>query len=249
MMPDLMQNLQENAENVVGNISSFESMGLVDGPGVRYVVFLQGCPIRCAYCHNPEMWGINEKKTQMTAQALLNKVKRYMVYFKNGGGVTVSGGEPLLQAEFVTEFFKLCKQNNIHTCLDTSGCGNEKEYDKLLDYTDLVLLDVKALAPDDYKNLTGKPIEKFEEFLNVCQKKNKKMWIRQVIVPGYNDTEESVLKLKEFVKKLHNVENVELLPYHTMAKDKYKKLGIKYRLEGVPQMDKKRCKELEKLLK
>lgn len=247
-MADL-KNSQTNAEMVIGNISSFESMGLVDGPGVRYVIFLQGCPLRCAYCHNPETWNINEKKTQMTAQELLNKVKRYMVYFKNGGGVTVSGGEPLLQAKFVTEFFKLCKQNNIHTCLDTSGCGDERDYADLLDYTDLILLDVKAIVPENYQKLTGRAIDKFEKFLDICQEKDKKLWIRQVIIPDYNDTEESVLRLKEFVKNLHNVEKVELLPYHTMATEKYKKLGIKYRLEGVPQMDKKRCKDLEKLLK
>ncbi len=231
---------------VVGNIASFESMGLVDGPGVRYVVFLQGCPLRCLYCHNPEMWVASQQKTQMTPQELVNKILRYKTYLK-GGGVTISGGEPLLQAKFVTEVFKLCKENGIHTCLDTSGFGNAP--DELLQNTDLVILDVKELDPQKYEKLVGQKIEKFNKFLEKCQKMGKKMWLRQVIVPNYNDTEESVLKLKEFAKKLKNIEKIELLPYHDMAKKKYKSLGIDYALKDVPPMDKQRCKELEKLLK
>lgn len=231
---------------MLGNISSFETMGLVDGPGVRFVVFLQGCPLRCAYCHNPEMWNPKEAKIQMTPEELVKKIKRYRVYFKDGGGVTVSGGEPLLQAKFVTEVFKLCKQEGIHTCLDTSGYGDD--YDELLDYCDLIILDVKELNPDKYKNLVGKEIDKFSKFLKTCQEKNKKMWFRQVIVPGYNDTKESVLALKEFADKFSNIEKIELLPYHTMAIKKYKELGIPYRLSEVPAMDKKKCKDLEKYL-
>lgn len=232
--------------NMLGNISSFETMGLVDGPGVRFIVFLQGCPLRCAYCHNPEMWNPKEEKIQMTPEELVKKIKRYRVYFKDGGGVTISGGEPLLQAKFVTEVFKLCKQEGIHTCLDTSGYGDD--YDELLDYCDLIILDVKELNPDKYKNLVGKEIDKFSKFLKTCQEKNKKMWFRQVIVPGYNDTKESVLALKEFADKFSNIEKIELLPYHTMAIKKYKELGIPYRLSEVPAMDKKKCKDLEKYL-
>ena len=231
---------------ITGNINSFETMGLVDGPGVRFVVFMQGCPLRCAYCHNPEMWNAKEAKIQMMPEELLKKVLRYKVYFKNNGGVTVSGGEPLLQAKFVEEFFKLCKQNNIHTCLDTSGFG--ENYETLLDYCDLVILDVKELDANKYEKLVGKKIEKFKKFLQICQEKGKKMWLRQVIVPNYNDTKESVLKLKEFAKDLTNIEKIELLPYHDMAKNKYKKLGLEYRLKDVPPMDKKKCKDLERLL-
>lgn len=231
---------------ITGNINSFETMGLVDGPGVRFVVFMQGCPLRCAYCHNPEMWNAKEAKIQMTPEELLKKVLRYKVYFKNDGGVTVSGGEPLLQAKFVEGFFKLCKQNNIHTCLDTSGFG--ENYETLLDYCDLVILDVKELDANKYERLVGKKIEKFKKFLQICQEKGKKMWLRQVIVPNYNDTKESVLKLKEFAKNLTNIEKIELLPYHDMAKNKYKKLGLEYRLKDVPPMDKKKCKDLERLL-
>ncbi len=233
--------------SVVGNIDSFETMGLVDGPGVRFVVFLQGCPLRCAYCHNPEMWNVNEKKIQMTPEELIEKVKKYQPYFKNGGGITISGGEPLLQAKFVTEGFKLCKENNIHTCLDTSGCGDN--YEELLSYCDLVILDVKAVERNDYKALVGQEIDKFFKFLDVCQRKEKKLWLRQVIVPNYNDTQENVLKLKDFAKNIKNVEKIELLPYHNMAKSKYVKLGIPYKLKDVDNMSKDKCKKLEKLLK
>lgn len=231
---------------MIGNVAGFETMGLVDGPGVRFVVFLQGCPLRCLYCHNPEMWNNDEQKIQILPEELVKKIKRYKPYFKDIGGVTISGGEPLMQAEFVCEVFKLCKENGIHTCLDTSGFG--KDYDKLLSYCDLVILDVKELDAEKYKKLTGKKIDQFFKFVETCQKKNKKLWLRQVIVPGLNDTVENVKKLNEFAKSLSNVEKVELLPYHTMGVEKYKKLGIKYRLDGVQDMDKKECEKLLKYL-
>lgn len=230
---------------ILGNIDSFESMGLVDGPGVRFVVFMQGCPLRCAYCHNPETWS-DEKKIQMTPSDLVKKILKYKPYFGTEGGVTFSGGEPLHQPEFLLEALKECKKNGIHTCLDTSGAG--ENYDEILDYCDLIILDVKELDEEKYKKLTGQNMDWFKNFLKKCQEKHKKMWLRQVIVPEYNDTEESVLKLKDFVSKLHNIEKVELLPYHSMAKEKYKKLGIKYRLENVLDMNKEKCKKLEKLL-
>lgn len=231
---------------MIGNVAGFETMGLVDGPGVRFVVFLQGCPLRCLYCHNPEMWNNDEQKIQISPEELVKKIKRYKPYFKDIGGVTISGGEPLTQAEFVCEVFKLCKENGIHTCLDTSGFG--KDYEKLLSYCDLVILDVKELDAEKYKKLTGKKIDQFFKFVETCQKKNKKLWLRQVIVPGLNDTVENVKKLNEFAKSLSNVEKVELLPYHTMGVEKYKKLGIKYRLDGVQDMDKKACEKLSKYL-
>lgn len=230
---------------ILGNIDSFESMGLVDGPGVRFVVFMQGCPLRCAYCHNPETWS-DEKKIQMTPSDLVKKILKYKPYFGDEGGVTFSGGEPLHQPEFLLEALKECKRNGIHACLDTSGAG--ENYDEILDYCDLIILDVKELDEEKYKKLTGQNMDWFKNFLKKCQEKHKKMWLRQVIAPGYNDTEESVLKLKDFVSKLHNIEKVELLPYHSMAKEKYKKLGIKYRLENVIDMNKEKCKKLEKLL-
>ena len=215
---------------ILGNIDSFESMGLVDGPGVRFVVFMQGCPLRCVYCHNPETWS-DEKKIQMTPSDLVKKILKYKPYFGTEGGVTFSGGEPLHQPEFLLEALKECKKNGIHTCLDTSGAG--ENYDEILDYCDLIILDVKELDEEKYKKLTGQNMDWFKNFLKKCQEKHKKMWLRQVIVPGYNDTEESVLKLKDFVSKLHNIEKVELLPYHSMGKYKWEKLGLKYELEDV----------------
>ncbi len=230
---------------VKGNIDSFETMGLVDGPGVRFVVFMQGCPLRCAYCHNPETWS-DKKKIEMTAEELVKKILKYRPYFGDEGGVTFSGGEPLRQPEFLLEALKECKKQNIHTCLDTSGFG--ENYEEILDYVDLVILDVKAIVPEKYKALTGQAIDKYNKFLETCQEKDKKLWLRQVIVPGYNDTKEDVLKLKAYIKNIKNVEKVELLPYHSMAKEKYKNLGIKYRLDDVVDMDKEKCKQLEKLL-
>ena len=206
---------------------------------------MQGCPLRCAYCHNPETWA-DEKKIEMTAEELVKKVLKYKPYFGDDGGVTFSGGEPLRQPKFLLEALKECKRYGINTCLDTSGAGDE--YDEILDYVDLVILDVKAIDAEKYRALTGQNIERYNRFLATCQKKKKRLWLRQVIVPGYNDTEADILRLKEYIKNIENVERVELLPYHSMAKEKYKKLGIKYRLENVLDMDKEKCKKLEKLL-
>ena len=230
---------------IKGNIDSFETMGLVDGPGVRFVVFMQGCPLRCAYCHNPETW-LDTPKIQMTASDLVKKILKYKVYFGEDGDVTFSGGEPLHQPKFLLEALKACKKENLHTCLDTSGVG--EEYDEILDYCDLVILDVKAIDAEKYRNLTGQSIEKYQKFLKTCQEKEKKLWLRQVIVPNYNDKVEDILKLKKYISNIKNVEKVELLPYHSMAKEKYKNLGIKYRLEEVEDMNKQKCKQLEKLL-
>lgn len=228
-----------------GYINSIETMGLVDGPGIRFVVFMQGCKLRCLYCHNPETWK-KESELEMTANELVKRILRYKNYFGDEGGVTFSGGEPLLQPDFLIEALKLCKQCNIHTCLDTAGVGLG-HYEEILKYTDLVIMDIKALEREDYQNLTGQKIEESLYFLEVCQKLNKKLWIRQVIIPGINDTEEYVLKLKSFVSKLKNVEKVEFLPYETLGIPKYEKLKIPYRLNGVSPMDTKRCQELYSL--
>ena len=234
-------------EQTVGRINSEESMGLVDGPGIRYVVFFQGCELRCLYCHNPETWAIDGKSKQTTAQSLVRKIKRFKSYFGEDGGVTFSGGEPLLQPNFLLECLKLCKKEDINTALDTAGVGFG-DYDEILDYTDLVILDIKAVKEKDYKKITGQIMTKFKKFLAKCQEKNKRLWIRQVIVPGINDTKENILELKEFIATLQNVEKVELLPYKTIGVHKYKDLKLKYRLEGVEDMDEKCCKKLEKIL-
>ena len=230
---------------MIGNINSIDTMGLVDGPGIRVVVFLKGCTLRCKFCHNPEMWN-NDIKEKWTPEELVKYILKFKNYFKNNGGVTFSGGEPLNQPDFLLECLKLLKQNNIHTCLDTAGVG--EKYDEILDYIDLVIWDIKALDKEKYKELTGRDIEISLEFLKTCQKKNKKMWIRQVIIPGYNDNIEYILEVKEFIKNLKNIEKVELLPYHTMGITKYRELNITYRLEGTPDMDKEKCNELQKIL-
>lgn len=232
---------------IAGKVSKIETMGLVDGPGVRTVVFLQGCPLRCLYCHNPEMQETFGKSDSYQAKDIVKIVKRYLPYYKKEGGVTFSGGEPLLQKEFLLETLKECKKEGINTCLDTSGIGSG--YEEILDYVDLVILDVKACDKKLYNYITGGDFSLFLKFLETCQRKGKKMWLRQVIVPGINDNEESVKTLKKFASSLKNIQRIELLPYHSMAKEKYKQLGRNYPLAKTPEMDKKRCEELEKLLK
>ncbi len=229
-----------------GKITDFESMGSADGPGVRLVLFMAGCKLRCLYCHNPETWTDKDSK-EISPEEVLKKFKKYANYYGEHGGVTFSGGEPLLQSEFLLETIKLLKKNNIHVVIDTAGVASG--YDEILDLVDLVILDVKAVEADEYKFITGRDIDEFKTFLESCIKKCKKLWLRQVIVPGINDDETHVLKLKEFANSVPNVERVELLPYHSMGKMKYEKLGIEYRLGDTPNMDKENLKNLEKLLK
>ena len=229
-----------------GYISSIESMGIHDGPGIRCVVFFGGCPLRCKFCHNPEMWATKESDIYKPNE-LVEKIIRFKPYFGDNGGVTFSGGEPLNQIEFIEEMIDLCKKNNIHTCLDTSGVGSN--YENVLKKVDLVILDIKDYRDKEYEELTGKNIKFYKKFLEDCIRLNKKLWLRQVIVPGMNDNEEYILGLKEYIKNIPNVEKVELLPYHTMALEKYEKLGIDYPLKGIPAMDKRKCEELETLLK
>ncbi|MEG1149943.1 MAG: pyruvate formate-lyase-activating protein [Bacilli bacterium] len=230
-----------------GLIDSFDTMGLVDGPGIRFVVFLRTCPLRCLFCHNPEMWN-NENSLILSTDELINKVTRYLPFYKEGG-ITFSGGEPLNQPDFLLDALKQCQKLNIHTALDTSGVY--KDIDKLIEilkYTDLVILDIKAIDEENYKKITGLNMNKFNEFAKECIKLNKKLWLRQVIIPGINDSEEYIIKLKEYVKQFKNVQKVELLPYHLYGVEKYKKLNIKYPLENTPPMDLKKLEELNHIL-
>lgn len=229
-----------------GRIHSFESMGLVDGPGIRNVVFFQGCPLRCAFCHNPDTWNINGGH-EISSEELIKKILRFKSYFKDNGGVTFSGGEPLMQPEFLIEAAKKCKQHHIHTTLDTSGYGNEK-IDEILKYMDLVLLDIKHVCQDDYKKLTGKSMDKFYEFINHLNNSNCRVWIRHVVVPGITDSIEHIEKLKNIIKVIHNVDKVELLPYHTLGVYKYDKLNYKYKLAGINPMDSAKCLALQELV-
>lgn len=231
---------------VTGKIHSIESLGLVDGPGVRTVVFLQGCKLRCAYCHNPDTWNINAGN-EITSEELIKKILRYKSYFKDSGGVTFSGGEPLLQPEFLLEMLKLCKENDIHTAIDTAGYGFG-DYLEILKYTDLVLLDIKHVDDAGYKSLTGAHKNGLEEFLVSLDKSNTKIWIRHVVVPGITDSKEHILKLNEIIKNIRNVEKIELLPYHTLGVSKYEKLDIKYSLRELPPMDAYKLKILETYL-
>ena len=231
-----------------GYINSIETMGLVDGPGIRVVVFLQGCKLRCIFCHNPETWN-KESKLKVTSKQIVDEIRKYRSYIELGGGVTFSGGEPLFQSEFLLESLKLCKKAGIHTAIDTAGTGYDKNLlDDILKYTDLVILDIKAIDDENYKKITGKSIDEFNCFCEVLNKHQNKLWIRQVIIPTINDTEDYIIKLKKYLKKFNNIEKKELLAYHTMGIEKYDKIGIKYRLENINDMNKKRCKELEKIL-
>lgn len=224
----------------IGKISSIETMGLVDGPGVRTVVFMQGCPLRCKYCHNPETWEIGRPAKEYTPEQLAALILRYKNYMKHGG-VTFSGGEPLLQSQFLSETAVLLKADGIHICLDTSGVISENPADEpgllvLLEQTDLILLDVKASSPAQYKEITGQNMDAFLAFLDLVQHKNKKLWLRTVIVPGINNDSERIAEIQNFAGTVKNVERIEFLPYHTMGIRKYKELGFRYPLEGTPSL-------------
>ncbi len=229
-----------------GSIAQIESMGLVDGPGIRTVVFFNGCKLRCLFCHNPEMFNLGE--FNYTPEELFKKIIRNKPYFKRNGGVTFSGGEPLLQCDFLIEVCKLLKKENIHIALDTAGVGNG-HYDEILNLVDLIIFDIKAIDEIGYKQITNNDINESLKFLKKCQELNKKMWLRQVIVPGINDNEEYINELARFINSLNNIEKVELLPYHTMAKEKYNKLNILYKLKDTIDMDVEKCHELEELLR
>lgn len=229
---------------MIGYIHSIETLGLVDGPGIRVVIFMQGCNKRCKYCHNPDTW-YKGGSLEMTPMELTDFILKYKNYFCSDGGVTFSGGEPLLQKEFLLETLKLLKDNNINTCIDTSGISGS--YD-ILKYTDLIIFDVKAIDELKYKDLVGIDINDSLKFLDECQKSNTNMWIRSVIVPSINDNEEYINSLVHFIKPLKNILKVELLPYHTKGIHKYNKLNIEYPLKGILDMDINKLNELQSLL-
>ena len=230
---------------MIGRIHSFESFGTVDGPGIRFVVFLQGCPLRCLYCHNPDSWGKGGQA--YSVDELVKRILRYKNYFGEKGGVTLSGGEPLMQIEFVTELLKELKKNGVHTCIDTSGITFNPDsevsvamHKEMIKYLDLALLDIKHIDDTACKKLTGHGNSHTLAFAKFLSDNGKKIWIRQVLVPGYTDDEESLKRTRAFIDTLSTVEKVEVLPYHTMGVVKYEKLGMDYPLKDTQAPSKER---------
>ena len=230
-----------------GHINSIQSLGTLDGPGIRYVIFFQGCNLRCGCCHNPDTWNINEGKI-ISAEELINNAKRYKEYFKNSGGITISGGEPLLQAEFAKEIFELAHKENINTCLDTSGSILNEHVKELLDVTDYVLLDIKYTSNDLYLKHVGCNLDKVLEFLSYLNKLNKHTVIRQVIIPSLNDSIEDVLKLKEIISNYSCVRKIELLPFKKICQSKYDNLNIEFKFKDLDTPSKELIEQLNNLI-
>lgn len=227
-----------------GHIHSIETFGTVDGPGIRYVIFVQGCPMRCQYCHNPDTWTVGTGELR-EVDDLLKEYESYRPYL-TGGGLTVTGGEPMLQIEFVTELFRKAKEKEIHTCLDTSGVTFNREnpeylkkVKELMKYTDLVMLDIKHIDDEEHKKLTGHSNERILDFARFLDEIGKDVWIRHVTVPGITFEKQYLIRLGEFLAELHNVKALDVLPYHTMGVPKYEQLGMEYPLKDVPALDKK----------
>ena len=259
---------------LVGVIHSLESFGTVDGPGIRFIVFMQGCPLRCLFCHNPDTWQVVSPETgesvrldeqseasqtsasiskgggkrdgyyRWTPQQTIEEVLRYRNFIKTGG-LTVSGGEPLMQSDFVRELFILAHQNGIQTCLDTSGAICSEKAFSVLDHTDIVLLDIKTMDPDLYPRLTGVQQKNNLLFLDELQRRGIRTWVRHVVVPGLTDNDEWLMRLRDYVRQYSVVEKVDILPYHTLGTFKYDDLGIDYPLKGVQQLTPERTAEIK----
>ena len=230
-------------------IHSFESFGTVDGPGIRYILFMQGCALHCKYCHNRDTWDLNAGKI-ITIDEVINKVQRYIDYITpSGGGITVTGGEPLLQVKSLISLFKRLKKLNIHTALDTSGMFNiTDDIKELLSYTDLVLLDIKHINSNKCKDLVGFSNEKELNFARYVSDNNIDLWIRQVLVPGFTDDEKDLIELKKFISSLNTVKKVEVLPYHNLGKFKWDNLNLEYPLKDVPPASDDDVKRAKKIL-
>lgn len=238
---------------IKGRIHSVESFGSADGPGVRYIVFLKGCNMRCQYCHNPDTWA-KDGGELMTPEEVLKKALRYKTYWKEKGGITVSSGEALLQIDFVTELFRLAKEKGVNTCLDTSGNPFSMEepfkskFDELMKYTDLFMLDIKHMDDAAHRKLTGQTNQNILEMAAYLSDHGKAMWIRHVLVPGITTEEDELHRLRSFLDTLKTVERVEVLPYHTLGVFKWKELGIPYQLEGVDPPTKEQIDRAKEIL-
>ena len=244
---------------IKGVVNSIESFGSVDGPGVRFMFFMQGCNMRCAYCHNPETWAKELPDTSesmvITPEEGFKMASRYKAYWKKGGGITVSGGEAMLQMEWVTELFKICRKNGVTTALDTSGSPFDpdnaeymKKFEEMFAVTDLFILDLKEYDDARHKKLTGCSNRNILALARYISDHGGKMWIRHVLVPGVTDQEDDLKALSDFIKSLHGVDRVEILPYHTLGVTKYEKLGIPYRLEGVPTPTDEQVRHAQEIL-
>lgn len=238
---------------MIGYIHSKESFGTVDGPGIRYVLFMQGCPMRCLYCHNPDTWDMSGG-TAVSPEQIIEEYWNNR-HFYTDGGITVTGGEPLLQIDFLIELFKLAKAKGIHTCIDTSGVTyseNDTEYrkklDKLMELCNLIMLDIKHIDPNIHKTLTGHSNERILAFAKYLDSKNVPLWIRHVVVSGYTDNKEHLLALGKFIGSIKSLRALDVLPYHTMGESKYEQMGIQYPLKGVPATKKNAAEEAKKII-
>lgn len=251
-----MEIIMSENKQIYARVHSIESFGSADGPGVRFLVFLQGCNMRCKYCHNPDTWKLpgDDYDNLKTPEELLKQAKRYKSYWGKTGGITVSGGEALLQIDFLIDFFKLAKQDKIHTTLDTAGNPFTREpeffdkFNELLKYTDLFMLDIKHIDDEEHKKLTGFTNKNILDMAEYLSKQGKDMWIRHVLVPGINDDEKYLKRLYEFISKLKTVKKVEILPYHTLGVFKWKELGYKYSLEDVEPPTKEQVERAKEIL-
>ena len=230
-----------------GRIHSFQSLGTVDGPGVRFVVFMQGCPLRCGCCHNPDTWDLSGGR-EYEVSDVLSRILRCRDYFGKDGGVTVSGGEPLLQAEFVRELFLLCHENGISTCLDTSGCFLDDRIHALLDVTDRVLLDIKYTDEESYRTYAGCSMEKPLFFLDELNRRQIPVWLRQVTIPGKSDDEANILRLREIARSHSCVDKVELLPFRKICRMKYDSMGIPFPFGDIPEPSRELMEKLNGIL-
>lgn len=232
---------------MTGRIHSLQSLGTVDGPGVRFVVFMQGCPLRCGCCHNPDTWDLSGGR-EYEASDVLKRILRCRDYFGKDGGVTVSGGEPLLQAEFVRELFILCRENGINTCLDTSGCLLDDKIHALLDVTDRVLLDIKYTDEESYRKYAGCSMDKPLAFLDELNRRQIPVWLRQVTIPGKSDDEENILRLREIARSHPCVDKAELLPFRKICQMKYDNMGISFPFGGIPEPTRELMEKLNGIL-
>lgn len=238
---------------VKGAIHSIETFGSVDGPGIRFIVFLKGCDLRCKYCHNADTWDHNSEDMR-SADEILDFAERYRGYWGEDGGITVSGGEPLLQIDFLLDLFKKAKERGINTCIDTAVqpfTRNEpffSKFNELLKYTDLMLLDIKHIDREEHIKLTGKPNDNIRDCFEYLSEVGQPIWIRHVLVPGITDNDDYLRRTREFIEKLSNVQRIEVLPYHSMGQHKFEALGIKYQLEGVESPTKERVDNAYEIL-